>query len=610
MTLLAPIVIRPLPFRPAFQPSNAIGITLDPDCFASRLAKPYTLDSLRMSSHQPSSKPEGTRLRPRRACDECRKRKRKCDGGLPCSTCVRYEYTCRYEYGKSQRSARAASSVSQMTPAARLSPTPEHAADGRVPTGGIEQQASFLEREKGRFLSHVSSVSQARSLGLGLELPEPPRLHSFGYHIGIRKELESSLSIRLPQLLSWDQASSCIDVFTSVIHPVFGFMNMEFIFQRAQGHWQGQLEGYPFEAVITGVIALGSLFSNRLGQEKELEIVLHAKNLLDDPVISRRPSQDLVMAWILRTIYSRATGRPNVAWLQSATTLHLIELTGIHYDAARLPSSGEGTNTSMHDDSDLCARITSVAQSLHIMIAYDYGKSIIHLDSAVHHHIRPRQGDFTLQLSELTNKISTATTHSDLITNQAQLLQAMEQLMATPVDHDFLLLARAELCFAIHRRLHILGLGPTRQQTKLIVQAGTAALPAARRLSAQLHPWWNVTNALFQFVCVCLSIGTAETLTHIQPTIETFESVIQHFDTHLTQEAFSTVLLLTSACQGEKEKQANLLRFAKGMRSENDASFRAQRGQGDLAMFDPQVASLFDLYPESPFIDLQALFNI
>ncbi|OQD61265.1 hypothetical protein PENPOL_c017G07071 [Penicillium polonicum] len=490
-----------------------------------------------MSSHQPSPKPEGTRLRPRRACDECRKRKRKCDGGLPCSTCVRYEYTCRYEYGKSERRARAAPSASQMTPAERLPPTPEHApSDGPVLTGGIEQQASFLE--------------------------------------------------------------------------LFGFMEMESIFQRAQGHWQGRLEGYPFEAVITGVIALGSLFSNRLGQEKELEIVLHAKNLLDDPVISRRPSQDHVVAWILRTIYSRATGRPNVAWLQSATTLHLIELTGIHYDAARLASSVEGTNTSMHDDSDLCTRITSVAQSLHIMIAYDYGKSIIHLDSTIHHHIRPRQGDFTLQLSELTNKISTAMTHSDPITNQTQLLQAMEQLMATPVDHDFLLLAKAELCFAIHRRLHILGLGLTRQQTKLIVEAGTAALPAARRLSAQLHPWWNVTNALFQFVCVCLSIGTTETLTHIQPTIETFESVIQHFNTHLTQEAFSTLLLLTSACQGEKEKQANLLRLAKGMRSENDALFRGQRGQADLAMFDPQVASLFDLYPESPFIDLQTFFNI
>jgi hypothetical protein len=384
-------------------------------------------------------------------------------------------------------------------------------------------------------------------------------------------------------------------------------MNMESVFQKAQEHWQRGLEESPFEAVITGVIALGSLFSNHLNQEKELEIVLHAKNILDDPVISRRPSQELVVAWILRTIYSRATGRPNVAWLQSTTTLHLIEITGIHYDGAPPVPSSEGTNGSIPEDLESKARITSVAQSLHIMIAYDYGKSIIYLDSAINRHIRPRRGDFTLQLFELTNKVPTATNHSDPITSQAQLLQAIEHLVATPVDHDFLLLARAELCFAIHRRLHLIGLGLTRQQIKLIIDAGTAALPAARRLSAQRHPWWNVTNALFQFVCVCLSIGTTQTLEHVQPTMVTFESIIQHFNTHLTQEAFNTLLLLTGACQREREKQASLLRLPMGMRSQNDALLQ---GQADLAMFNPQIASLFDFNNESSFIDLQTIFNM
>ncbi|PYI05186.1 hypothetical protein BO78DRAFT_295863, partial [Aspergillus sclerotiicarbonarius CBS 121057] len=499
------------------------------------------------------------RLRPRRACDECRRRKRKCDGESPCSTCIHYEYTCQYEYHKSSRGSRAGYTPSQTRPTDCSTSTPEHVpADAPVPAGGIEPQASFLDRGTARFLSHTSSISQARSLGLGLGLPEPPRLHSFGYHTGIRKEPENTPSVRLPQLLPWDKARDCIDVFTAVIHPVFGLMNMESIGQRAQGHWQGPPEGFPFDAVISGIVALGSLFSNFLGEEKELEVVLHANTLLDNPVISRRPSQDLVVAWILRTIYSRATGRPNVAWLQSATTLHLIEITGIHYNEAPLASGTDGMNSSPNDEADLRARITSIAQSLHIMIAYDYGKTIIHLDPAASHRIRPRPGDFTRQLSELTNKVSTATS-PDPITRQTELLQAMEQLMKVEVDHDFLLLARAELCFAIHRRLHVLGLGLTRQQTKLTVDAGTAALPAARRLSARLHPWWNVTNALFQFLCVCLSINTNETLACIQPTMETFESVTQHFDTHLTQEAFNTALLLINACQREKEKQVNVL---------------------------------------------------
>lgn len=449
-------------------------------------------------------------------------------------------------------------------------------------------------------------------MGLGLGLPEPPRLHSFGYHTGVRKEPENATSVRLSQFLPWDKARDCIDVFTAVIHPVFYLMDMEYIYRRAQEHWQESPEGlgYSFDAVISGIIALGSLFSNLLGEEKELEVVLHAKTLLDDPVVSRRPSQDLVVAWILRTIYSRATGRPNVAWLHSATTIHLIEITGIHHNDVPPASYSKNVNSSCSspdDESEARARITSVAQSLHIMIAYDYGKSIVYVDNAASDRIQARPGDYTVQLAELTNKAFTAPSESDPITKKAQLLQAMGELMEVAVDHDFLLLARAELCFAIHRRLHILGLGQSEQQIKLIVAAGTAALPAARRLSAQLHPWWNITNSLFQFICVCLSICTNETLSNIQPTIETFESVTRHFNTHLTYEAFNTALLLINACRREKEKQVLFLQQPREVGQENGALIQQQ---GNLPLIDSQIASLFEVYHEPPFLDLQTIFNI
>ncbi|KAJ6014452.1 hypothetical protein N7540_009043 [Penicillium herquei] len=564
-----------------------------------------------MSSNLSSTKPETARLRPRRACDECRKRKRKCDGELPCTTCTHYEYTCQYEYSKATRRSRAVNTSLQTSPTDRLvAPRESFPADNLVPTGGIEQQPSFLDRGTARFISHASSISQARSLGLGLGLPEPPRLHSFGYHTGVRKEPERATSARLPQLLPWDKARDCIDVFTAVIHPVFGLIDMESICQRAREHWQASPEGlgFSFDAVISGIVALGSLFSNLLGEEKELQVVLHAKALLDDPVISRRPSQDLVVAWILRTIYSRATSRPNVAWLHSSTTMNLIEITGIHYNEVPPTYGAENTGPSPGDEGDERARITSVAQSLHVMIAYDYGKTITHLDPTACDRIQPRPGDYTLQLSELTNKVFTTTSYSDPISNQAQLLQAMEQLMETAVDHDFLILARAELCFAIHRRLRVLGLGLTGQQIKLIVAAGTAALPAARRLSAQHHPWWNITNALFQFICACLSVDTNETLANIQPTVETFESVTRHFNTHLTREAFNTALLLINACQREKEKQVSFLQL-RGLGQESGPS-QEQVDLAQMPMIDSPLASLFETYHEPPFIDLQTIFNI
>ncbi|KAJ5640717.1 hypothetical protein N7528_000342 [Penicillium herquei] len=561
-----------------------------------------------MSSHLPNTRSESGRLRPRRACDECRKRKRKCDGELPCTTCTHYEYTCQYEYSKAARGSHAGHTSVQSSPTDRLVVTRENVPTNTlVPTGGIEQQPSFLDRGTGRFISHASSISQARSLGLGLGLPEPPRLHSFGYHTGVRKEPERATSARLLQLLPWRKARDCIDVFTAVIHPVFGLMDMESMGQKARDHWQASPEGlgYSFDVVISGIVALGSLFSNLLGEEEELQVVLHAKSLLDDPVISRRPSQDLVVAWVLRTIYSRATSRPNVAWLHSSITMNLIEITGIHYNEVPLAYGAENAGPSPNEEGDERARITSVAHSLHVMIAYDYGKTVTHLDPTACDRIQPRPGDYTLQLAELTNKVSTTTSYSDPVSKQAQLLQAMEQLMETAVDHDFLILARAELCFAIHRRLRVLGLGLAGQQMKLIVAAGTAALPAARRLAAQHHPWWNITNALFQFICACLSVDTNETLATIQPTVETFETVIRHFNTHLTREAFNTALLLINACQREKEKQVNFLQI-RGSGQESDAFSE----QAALPIIDSPLTSLFESYHEPPFIDLQTIFNI
>ena len=46
-----------------------------------------------------SSQPEHEYLcrRSYRACGACRRRKRKCDGQLPCSTCAGYGYHCDYE---------------------------------------------------------------------------------------------------------------------------------------------------------------------------------------------------------------------------------------------------------------------------------------------------------------------------------------------------------------------------------------------------------------------------------------------------------------------------------------------------------------------------------
>jgi hypothetical protein len=58
----------------------------------------FTFDSSTRPTPSPSPGPSRGRIRTRRACDECRKRKAKCDGNLPCGSCQHYnkQNECRY----------------------------------------------------------------------------------------------------------------------------------------------------------------------------------------------------------------------------------------------------------------------------------------------------------------------------------------------------------------------------------------------------------------------------------------------------------------------------------------------------------------------------------
>jgi hypothetical protein len=83
---------------------------------------------------------------------------------------------------------------------------------------------------------------------------------------------------------------------------MFGILDKQIFSQNADQFWSETGGHSAFEAILAGVVALGSFFSATLEHPRELEIVQHAKNILEDPVISRRVSIDQVSAWILRTL--------------------------------------------------------------------------------------------------------------------------------------------------------------------------------------------------------------------------------------------------------------------------------------------------------------------
>ncbi|CAG9977292.1 unnamed protein product [Clonostachys byssicola] len=332
-------------------------------------------------------------------------------------------------------------------------------------------------------------------------LTEPPRLHAFGYHLGIREEPKTTLKPLLPELLTWDQARALIDIYTSVIQPVFGFLDTDLLYQRSRSHWHGQTQRIQYEALLSGVIALASFFSDQLPRDVEMRIALHSKSILEDPMVGIFPCLDLVSASILRTLYVRGTTRPYVAGLSSLITINMIEVMGFHQNENSISFVGDQRPAdNVVGGVNIRERVAMVAQSLHILFAYDFGRSIVNLVSLPPCNPPQSAGDFTFQQTALTNILSKSLDEKESAADSRErLVIALEELAAMPANHDFTVLTKAELCFAVYRRLRLLHPPLQEAQVEHIIQVGAAAIPAARRLAALKHPWWNTIHTIFQY---------------------------------------------------------------------------------------------------------------
>ncbi|GFF50208.1 putative C6 transcription factor [Aspergillus udagawae] len=546
------------------------------------------------------------RQRSRQACVPCRRRKRKCDGNFPCSTCTGYGYDCQFLEDSVKSVKRNAASLSPLPlPSAKAARLSEATAKSLGGSSVISSSShGILEPSKLRYMDRHSSVAFPMTVGLELQAANSPRLHSFAYNPGVRAEPSCGVSFDLTAFISWDKVRSLMDVYSSTIHPVFGLLDMERLYHRCEEHWRGKAQGLGLEALISGVIALGSLFSGFLSGEEEIRVMLHAKDILEDASVSRIPSIDKIAGWILRTIYVRSTSRPHSAWLCSCTTMHLVEAAGLHrpLDAVILTTGGSGRKA-LEDIAETRDRIAQVAQCLNIIIAYDYGRSVVDLGLKWKRDSRcdAPSSDLTPQLFSLVGAVP-LDNNADPVARRDELVVGLENLVKVPVEHDFLILVKADLAFCIYRRIRLLEPATPQAQLDRVIEIGRSTLPPARRLVAQNHPWWNVVVTVFQFICVLVAIDTAESLERIPEAVETMEMIAQRLNTHLANEALHTARLLINASLEKKRKGISILERVSGI----SAPIDSDRLGGQWLPSD----SLLDSFSQTPSIDMDFLLGM
>ncbi|KAJ5168092.1 uncharacterized protein N7482_003686 [Penicillium canariense] len=518
--------------------------------------------------------------------------------------CQGYDYECEYETGDQNLPTKRpmASEESPTQPAGKAARLASAGSPAK-PATGSSILPGILEPSKARYVGRYSSVAFPLYVGLEVQATKLPRLHSFAYHSGIRKEPPCAVTHKIAEKVSWNTMRSLIEVYKALIHPIFGFLDMDLFSTRCEKHWHGQPQDMVFEAMVSGVLALASLFNGNLDQDVEMWLILHAKEILEDCSISRFPSLEQIAAWILRAIYIRCTGRPHVTWLISCTIMHLIEATGLHH-ASEYVVQTTGSLAPGQEVSNTGIRTVHVANCLHIVIAFEYGRSIMAINRPTLGHTRQmtHDGGLTPQLCNLVAALPATRATDDPSDMTGDLSSALEKVVEIPVDHDFLLLLRADLALGIYRRLRVMDSKVQQVHNDRVMAAGTAALPAARRLVSQGQPWWNVVGTAFQFACALLVMDTSSGYEKLVETMDTLEMVVDRLDTHLAREALSTARQLVRASLDKKRKGVEALERIVGSPSPELAA-RQSEGQlpQDFSSLSPSLA------PQLP-LDLDSLW--
>lgn len=325
--------------------------------------------------------------------------------------------------------------------------------------------------------------------------------------------------------------------------------------------WHNQQQIDDYDAVILGVAALGSFFCKVNPHPNEEVFVQRSQSILDGRGHLSSPDTATVAAWILRTLYLRLTTRPNSAWLASATTMHMVEATGLHKDlhtiatvlSKRAPRYVEATA-----EADTRRRLFWVARALNIIISYEYGRSRVEFDIITSQKPVLIPHSFTHQIIDLACALPSDVIDPDRhFDPPSGLVVALGKVSALSPGTLFIHLLKADVAFATYRRLRLMSLTDAHEVAPDILLIGGQAVEAAKQLCGT--PWWNLATSPFQFLCIVLTMNNTHSLKHVATVMELFVQLLSAYDTHMVREAYEQASKLIELSRRHTEKNLQTL---------------------------------------------------
>lgn len=392
---------------------------------------------------------------------------------------------------------------------------------------------------------------------MDLESDTIPRLHSFAWHLGIRNEIQEP-PIDITTHLTWEDMQTLAGTYFKIVKPEFGLPEETEFMEQVATRFQDPCGIKDIDSVALGVAVLGSFFSLH-PHPKEETLFMDARRVLVAKSISNSPTPNHVLGWILRTLYLRLTSRPHGAWISSCITMHQVEASGLHKEIQTIAVVYPPT-TSDHKVAKQRRRLFWIARALNTILSFEYGRTRVNFDVVTTKKFAAENGSHAHQYVELADILPNDFVDRDREPDPpAALGAALTKIESMQTESHFISLLKADLAFAIYRRLWLMSLTDAKDRADTVIGIGKAALTASAKLCSSRIPWWNVICTPFQFLCVIISVGTPSSLAHIQEVMNLMHNIAQSYDTHMVREAYIQATSLISMARKRKMKELEAL---------------------------------------------------
>lgn len=446
---------------------------------------------------------------------------------------------------------------------------------------------SVVDPQKGRFSNIYSGVLFPRRVGHAVGLSNRVRFQSYGWNLDIRLEPTPPPLPAIRRFLTYQDVARYGRIFFDVVDPVYHILKHNELLQRCAEYWTTDSDHVDdIEAVIAGIVALGSFFSE-CPISDESRLIEHAKTILDVGCTCAPgwTSLNQTAGWILRTLYLRLTTRPLLSWYASCSIVHIAEANGLHVDLQTVDLVSSTYSTPAYFVSR--SALLDCGLFLNTFISAEYGRSRVTLRDVA------EPGAESTSLLRTLHTILTQMETNMSPVKRLDLLSTLGSSSDEPCARALLKSDVAIHFYRMHMNSHQDSMSCEESKTLLsILQTGLAS---ARILLSQRKPWWNVLSTPFQSLMVFLVMDSDKSLAMIEEAMAILAAIYEIYPTHLAGEVLHIARTLVKGLEERKLRQAQLL------------SKLSNTGQPDIQLYDYSGLSAAD--SQTPIVSEAILEN-